>query len=63
MELHAGQITIAGSTFDVEFQRADDAPESRIGEAYRSKYRSSQYLAPMIGARSKAVTVKIVPKT
>jgi len=32
-----------------------------IDEAYRAKYKSSPYLEPMVGARARSATVKIVP--
>jgi hypothetical protein len=34
----------------------------RIDEAYRAKYRGSPYLSPMISARSRAATVRVVPR-
>jgi hypothetical protein len=33
-----------------------------IDEAYRAKYRSSEYLSPMIGARARSATVKVMPR-
>lgn len=33
-----------------------------IDDAYRAKYRSSPYLAPMISARTRAAIVKISPR-
>jgi hypothetical protein len=35
--------------------------QDRIDDAYRAKYSSSSYLKPMIGARARAATVRIVP--
>ena len=31
-------------------------------DAYRKKYRGSPYLAPMIGARARSATVKVMPQ-
>jgi len=31
----------------------------RIDDAYRTKYKGSAYLQPMIGSRARAATVKI----
>lgn len=61
MAQKAGQITVGGITHNVAFEPADDAIAPEIDDAYRAKYAGSQYLAPMIGARAKAATVKITP--
>jgi hypothetical protein len=58
----AGQITAAGATHSVAFQPVEGGMNDRIDDAYRRKYAGSQYLAPMIGARARAATVRIVPK-
>jgi hypothetical protein len=58
----AGRITAAGMTKDVSFEPVhDDALNDRIDEAYRAKYQGSEYLAPMIGKRTRAATVRISP--
>ena len=56
----AGRIIAAGMTKEVTFEPVDGAVNERIDDAYRAKYRDSPYLAPMIGARARAATVKIV---
>lgn len=58
----AGRITAAGMTREVVFEPVDGALNDRIDEAYRRKYATSRYLAPMIGERARAATVKITPK-
>lgn len=62
VEQEAGQITAAGTTRDVAFAPADAALNDRIDDAYRAKYATSPYLAPMIGARARAATVRITPR-
>jgi hypothetical protein len=57
----AGRITSGGIKRDVSFGRADDALAARIDEAYKAKYASSSYLAPMIGNKARAATVMILP--
>jgi hypothetical protein len=57
----AGSITSGGMKQDVSFARADDALAARIDEAYKAKYASSPYLAPMIGNKARAATVVILP--
>jgi hypothetical protein len=57
----AGRITAAGMTKDVTFEPVDGPINERIDEAYRAKYRSNPYLRPMIGARARSATVKIIP--
>jgi hypothetical protein len=57
----AGRIIAAGMTREVSFERATDQMNSRIDDAYRMKYRDSQYLNPMIGDRARKATLKISP--
>ena len=63
MQQSAGRITAAGMTKEVSFEPVEGSIQERIDEAYRAKYRTSDYLAPMIGPRARAATVKIVPRT
>ncbi|WNG48143.1 DUF2255 family protein [Archangium minus] len=58
----AGRITAARMTKEVSFEPVEGPINARVDEAYRAKYRSSPYLAPMIGARARAATVKVVPR-
>jgi hypothetical protein len=57
----SGRITAAGLTRQVTFEPADDAFLDRVDEAYATKYRSSTYLKPMIGALARSATVKVMP--
>lgn len=58
----AGRVSVAGMTKDVSFEPVDGAINDQIDDAYRAKYSQSQYLKPMIGARARAATVRIVPR-
>jgi hypothetical protein len=59
----AGRITAAGVTREVAFEPVDDGSvNDRVDEAYRAKYRDSPYLGPMIGARARAATVRVMPR-
>jgi len=58
----AGRITAAGMTKDVSFEPADGPINDRIDEAYRTKYKNSPYLNPMIGNRARSATVKVMPR-
>jgi hypothetical protein len=58
----AGRITIAGMTKDVSFEKGADQMNDAIDEAYRAKYSSSPYLAPMLGDRARSATVRILPR-
>ncbi|KWS83936.1 hypothetical protein AL050_02705 [Pseudomonas syringae pv. daphniphylli] len=58
----AGRIIAAGKTFDVSFEPVSGGINDQIDDAYRAKYTSSSYLAPMISERSRAATVRILPK-
>ncbi|WP_454619809.1 DUF2255 family protein [Bradyrhizobium cenepequi] len=62
MRQKAGRITAAGMTKEVAFEPVDGPVNDRIDDAYRTKYRSSEYLNPMIGARARSATVKVVPR-
>ncbi len=59
----AGRIIAAGMTKKVSFEPVNGPLNDRIDEAYRAKYSRSPYLKPMIGARARSATVKIMPKT
>ena len=58
----AGRITAAGMTKEVSFEPVDGAVNKRIDDAYRTKYKGSPYLDPMIGARARSATVRIEPR-
>ena len=58
----AGRIIAAGLTKEVTFELVDGAINDRIDEAYRAKYRGSPYLNPMISARARAATARVVPR-
>ena len=58
----AGRILVGGLTREVAFEPVDGDLNDRIDEAYRAKYRGSPYLNPMIGARARAATIRIVPR-
>jgi len=57
----AGRIIAAGITKEVVFEPIDGPINDLIDGAYRMKYRGSPYLKPMIGARARSATVKIMP--
>jgi len=58
----AGRITAAGMAKEVTFDPVEGAINDLIDDAYRSKYKSSPYLKPMIGARARSATVKVLPR-
>jgi hypothetical protein len=62
MRQKAGRITAAGMTKEVTFEPVDGPINDRIDQAYRAKYRSSEYLNPMIGACARSATVKVIPR-
>ena len=53
-----GRIIAAGMTKEVIFEAVDGPINDRIDDAYRTKYRDSPYLRPMISARARSATVK-----
>jgi len=58
----AGRITAAGITKEVTFEPVNGSINDRIDDAYRAKYKGSPYLTPMISARARAATVKVMPR-
>jgi hypothetical protein len=58
----AGRISAAGMTREVTFGPVQGPINDRIDDAYRAKYGVSSYLAPMIGARARSATVKVMPR-
>jgi hypothetical protein len=61
MQQTRGRITAAGMTKDVRFEPVDDSINDRIDDVYRTKYKNSPYLQPMISTRSRSATAKIEP--
>jgi hypothetical protein len=57
----AGRIIAACMTKEVTFEPVEGQINDRIDDAYRAKYHGSPYLSPMIGARARYATVKVVP--
>jgi hypothetical protein len=58
----AGRIIAAGMTKEVAFEPVEGPINDLIDDAYRTKYRGSPYLGPMIGARARSATVKVTPR-
>lgn len=56
-----GRVHAAGRVFDVTFEDAPPDLADAIDAAYRAKYRSSPYLAPMISARTPGAAFRLVP--
>lgn len=56
-----GRILAANMTKDVLFEPVDGPINDRIDDAYRSKYAGSPYLGPMIAARARSATVRVLP--
>jgi aryl-alcohol dehydrogenase-like predicted oxidoreductase len=46
---------------DVAFEPVDGSINDPIDDAYRAKYHDGPYPAPMLGARARAATVKVMP--
>jgi len=49
-------------TKQVAFEPVDGPINNRIDDAYRAKYNSSPYLKPMIAARARYATVRVMPR-
>jgi hypothetical protein len=61
MREKTGRIIAAGMTREVSFEPVDGPLNDRIDDAYRAKYRGNEYLNPMISARARSATVRIIP--
>jgi hypothetical protein len=44
------------------FEPVDGPINDLIDDAYRTKYRASRYLDPMIGAHAHSATVRVMPR-
>jgi len=49
-------------TREVTFEPVAGTINDRIDDAYRAKYHDSPYLSPMISARARSATVKVMPR-
>ena len=58
----AGRIIAAGIMKEVTFEAVDGPSNDRFDDAYRAKYHASSYLRPMIGARARSATIKVMPR-
>lgn len=58
----AGQIRAAGMIREVVFEPVNGPVNDLIDEAYKVKYKRSQYLNPMIGTRAREATIRIKPQ-
>ena len=58
----AGRIIAAGMTKEVTFEPVNGTINDRIDDAYQAKYRGSSYLPPMISARARSATLKVMPR-
>ena len=58
----AGRIIAAGMTNEVTFEPVDGSINVLVDDAYQAKYHASPYLSPMIAARARSATVRIMPR-
>jgi hypothetical protein len=58
-----GQRFHAGKHLDLWAVTGVDGPiNNRIDDAYRVKHHGSPYFSPMIGARARSATIKVMPR-
>lgn len=62
MQQKAGRIIAAGMNKEVTFESVEGPVNERIDDAYRAKYAGSTYLQPMLSERTRAATVRVVPR-
>ena len=63
----AGRIRAGGVEWEVALEPVDGTStgstvQTAIDAAYRAKYADSPYLAPMVSARTRAATVRVLPR-
>lgn len=58
----AGRISAAGMSKEVSFEPVKGVVNDRIDEAYRTKYKKSPYLKPMIGPGARSATIQVLPR-
>ena len=63
MKQKSGRITAAGITKEVSYEPVSGSINDSIDDACRPKYTSSPHLKPMISARARAATVRVMPRT
>lgn len=56
-----GRMAVADQTIDVAFEPVSGPINERIDDAYRAKYSTSSYLAPMISTKARASTIRLTP--
>ena len=61
MRQHAGRITAAGIAKEVAFEAVTGSIND-VSTTRTARNTGSPYLSPMIGARARAATVKVVPR-
>jgi hypothetical protein len=62
MRQKTGRVTGGGITKEVTFEPVGGAINERIDDAYRTKYKGSPYLDPMISPKARSATVKLMPR-
>jgi hypothetical protein len=62
LQQKAGRVIAAGMTREVAFEPVDGPINDRIDDAYRSKYKNSPYLRPMITGGARSATMKVSPR-
>jgi len=47
---------------EVTFEPVHGSVNDAVDDVYRTKYRGGSYLEPMVGARARSATIRIVPR-
>jgi hypothetical protein len=55
-------VAVSRASKDVTFEPVDGPINDRVDDAYRAKYRGSPHLGPVVGARARSATVKVMPR-
>lgn len=58
----AGRIIVAGVAKEVNFETVDGRVNDLVDDAYRAKYDGSPFRDPMISARVRSATLRVLPR-
>jgi len=58
----AGRIIAADMTKEVTFEPVEGQINDSTDDAYRAKYHAREYLSPVISARARSATMKVMPR-
>ncbi|TBX38665.1 DUF2255 family protein [Lactiplantibacillus paraplantarum] len=63
VEQTAGQVFLAGHNYEVNFEALnDEVMNSKVDQAYKTKYTGSPYLVPMVQSGPRSTTIRVTAR-